>query len=398
MGVLLAKLALALACAAALHALWICRERWARGPRAAWIVGCFVVKAAAAAALLGAFGPKYLRSDVRSCFVPEFSAAFAPGLVYRDFTSAYNPLFPYVVGLFYRAGGLMGYMGGLLACEAVLCALVLGLRPRSETAWTAALVLLLFSPLSVTYVLIEGQEDFLVLAALALPLAAARSALAAGALFAFAYLSTKWTAALAFVPALWGAERGRATFAVSASAIVILAYAGLVLAGSDPLMVVRVQSDQVTSGNLPHLLAAAGVPVRACRIACYAVFLLGCAWVCARLARTAPSKEAAGLAYASLWCLFMIFAQKTLGAYFLSFLPFFLLPAIDREPDKAPFWIWAQVPLAVHHSVWFRAGDLKAALGGGAAQAVQILVSAAVLAVSAAVLVRSVRWMETKPS
>lgn len=397
MSIILAKTGLMLLIAAGLSTLWQIQDRLSSAHYQGIAVACLAIKIMSSVTLFAFFGGEYLHSDPH-CYFQQFNNAYAGAVTYRDYFSAYSPLFDYFWGLFYKVAGAPGFIISYLVLEWGIYLLTTELLVTTSTSPSRKLtifVCLFFSPLSISYVLIEGQEDFLVLASLVVPLAVAKNKpLLSGFLFSAFYLITKALSIFSLPPLLLY-SRGHTRKILAGVTLIPIVYLLFIMAGSDIMAVLSNQASQRSSGNLPYLAETffqIGPAFWGWSYVCYFVL----ATVLFYVSRRFPSDlSVAILLNVILWCLFMLFAPKTLGAYYLSFFPLLFSLVAVSEANLLPALIWLQVPMAIHHTVYHRQEDLQFWVGP-VADAIQTVLGLVLVAITIYLLAQAWRILQAR--
>lgn len=113
------------------------------------------------------------RGDVPSFYVTQGDLALKHLVVYRDFPSSYAPLHPYLDALILRVWHSPLAIILMAICVEILSAplwLALGRRFASERVVRIAAILFLTSPISIQFVTVDGQNNVLIAALIALSL------------------------------------------------------------------------------------------------------------------------------------------------------------------------------------------------------------------------------------
>jgi hypothetical protein len=405
---------LALAIGDGLLGAWLLRtgalEEWAEGPFLRRMTALQVIPALVLFVGLYVLGRQEVPSDVPGYYLPAAHAALAGKLPFRDFTSSYAPLFPYV-------GGALAWIwdsGKVFALFSILAnavALILWHRmagvcvdrqkARQSTLLFATSGHLLYQTMLGTNQTWIGAA----LAASALWVVTDRAA-ASGSLQAVAACATK-ILVLLFWPALWMCARHRWRWLAAALLPAAALYAAFAAAGADVLYPFRAEGGLITSGNLPYvldpLLSATGA---AKRILCDAALLGALAgttiWLFWRLRALTPTQRATALplALALTGVVFLLISKKSYTGYAVFVLyPITVVLGIGMRSLRArvAFLIAFNALLATEPSMWFHLGGFMGTLqewlnaGGGSKALTFVLVDVALLACYAWVAWLSVR-------
>jgi hypothetical protein len=308
-------------------------------------------------------------SDASVDYIWEARAALDGGLVHRDFSSSYGPLFAYL------AAGPVALWND--ARVFVVCALAIELvalaawaRVGEQSAGRGptrdALFLYLCNPLALLNVAVAGQNQIWIAAlwgVAALLVVRGRPALGGAAVLSSAAM-VKALGLLA-LPTLWCRADSRSRFAAGFAATAVAIYGTFALAGSDLLQPFRIEGDELTSGNLPYLLTAAGLdPLRPAVAAALAIAALVALAAAVWIAEVrAPGRRAAltlPAALSAVLLVFMIVSRKSFTSYLAMFLlplSLALAPMMTRRWQGAAFLAFCGLA-AIEPSLWFRWMDI----------------------------------------
>ncbi len=369
--VLAGKLAIGLGCALAsgLAVRWSGLD--ALSPRAftrASLTFALATRAGLALALYAVLDLEVL-GDVLGSYVPQGRAVLEGRALYRDFSTSYGPLFPFL------AAALLGLWNDPVAFVAAAIALELaslalwiraGRRLLDERSVRLGTALYLTSPIPLLNVAMNGGNQVWVapfLAACA-ALLLRRDALA-GAALGCAVVAVKLLGGI-FAPIAWLFAGQRARFALGFAAPLAVAYAAaFALAGGRAFAGIAYEAGQVTPGNLVFLLSAFGVELESPALAlASATVLLGAGAAgllylrrAGRLDDLARLPAALGLALVA----FLLLSKKSYPTYLvLGFYPLCLGLARTRPAprDLVVFGVLG-VAATLEMSLWFRWLDTR---------------------------------------
>ena len=315
---------------------------------------------------------------------------------YRDFPSSYAPLHPYL-----DAALLLLWQTPLaLMLFAVLAELVLlpvwlrvGRELVPEAQVRTAALLYLASPISLQFVVVDGQDNVVIalLLALSLLLLLRGRALLSGAAVGLSIVAVK------FLPLLYAPEflmglRRRGRWAAGATAVVATVYAGFALRQAPILQPLTAEGHLRTAGNLPYLvesLSGLTLPGRLWDLLLLLVLFALFATL-ARTIREAPlvlRLRAICFGMSSLTLVLLLLSKKSWPPYLMLCLYPLCLVAAEGAGRRlrivriAGFALFSLVAVT-EHSVWASglvlskqstAQDLHVALQAGEAQALLFL-------------------------
>ena len=307
-------------------------------------------------------------SDIQRFYLPQARAALDGALVYRDIVSSYGPLFPYLAALpiaVWNRGAALVVFAILWELAAMAAWGALARRHRGGDEAVRALRLYLCNPLAIVNVVLVGQNQVW-MAALwggAAWLLARRRAFAAGVVAMLSVVGVKLLGLLA-LPALWWRAGSRRRFAAGAALAAIVAVVPFAAAGADVLQPLRLEGDQLTSGNLPYLLTLVGldpgVPALTWPLtALAAAALLVTAALVERTAAGDPAADRVIPLETALSCLMLVFLLVSRKSY-ASYLAIVLLP-LSTAVVAARLRLWQQAAFlalcglaTIEPSLWFR--------------------------------------------
>jgi hypothetical protein len=369
--VLAGKLAIGVACAAASVLALRWRGLDALSPRAFTAASLGVALATRLGLALALYGILDLEvlGDVLGSYVPQGRALLEGRALYRDFSTNYGPLFPFLAAAILALwNDPVAFVAAAIALEIGALALWIraGRRVLDEGSVRIATLLYLTSPIPLLNVAMNGGNQVWVapfLAACA-GLLARRDAWA-GAALGCAVIAVKLLGAI-FAPIAWLFARRRAHFALGFAAPLALAYAAaFAWAGARAIQGQRYEAGQITPGNLYFQLSALGVGLENPLLAAASLAVLigagalGLAYLWRAGAGADLARLPAALAIALL--AFLLLSKKSYPTYLvLGFYPLCLALARlrPRTRDAIAFGVLG-VAATLEMSLWFRWLDTR---------------------------------------
>lgn len=280
--------------------------------------------------------------DQDAFFLPQARAALAGGLPYRDFASAYAPLFAPLLALTLRVAGESGPFLLFLIADLVAWRTIAAAEGEAgEASWAYVA-----TPLTWYFTVRYGQDEALAAAFLALAWWALRRGRGgvAGLLLGAGLVTTKPLFALPALALLLGAApRARAALVAWATAATAAVYAAFIAAGADVLQPLRLEGASFGVGptlwRVPvTLLGWDAGPLGWLPFAALAG--LGAVWL---VRRHAESPSHAAWQYGA----FAALAPKCMPMYVAMWAPLLALWTA-RDADARGWWIvyGAVLPLA----------------------------------------------------
>lgn len=401
MNILFFKLMLSIAsCLGLTFFLWIPESKFKKFTQIEVLGVSVIVKMAIVMLMLYLFHDRYLATDPRQYFFKDFDSAFHGTLSVNGMLSAQNPLFCYLVGLWYWCGGALGYVFFMIVSEALIyqCATYFLSVPREIL--NRVLIFLLWSPLSIIYILVEGQEDAWVMGALIFPLLVIASPLVCGIFYGVLFLGSKLLAIFSLAPVFLLSGKRWKVF--TAGFISVLGIACAVFLNSLPKLVqaTTAESHFRSTGNLFSIISLLfPLPVERYMPFFVSSFIGLSVGMFVFLRKNVflkkPGRQyfSAFAYYIFIWCVFLIFSPKSLGACYLSFFPLYMACYVVREKKIPTKLIWMQLFPALHHVIYFRNYDLANLFGGAAARVINEFWGIAILVTTCCVAVQSVKWL-----
>ncbi len=328
-------------------------------PRFDWLVTTTF-----AASRLGIFGLIFLilrispRGDIPAFYWPEASSVLHGLLPYRDYGSSYAPLHPYLDGLailiWHSPLAII-----LLAIFAEIAMLWLWLRFGreflSEAEIRTAALLYLSSAISLQFVTIDGQNNVIVAAfvALSLLLASRQRELVSGAAIGIAVAAVKFTPLL-YGPAFFFSLPRRWRWALGMAIPVVGVYGAFAALRVPILMPLQVEGNIKGASNFSFLVESifgVDVPARIWDFLLIAVL----AWVFFLLVRAVRGRSsevqfrALIFSIASLTVALVLFAKKSWPNYLvLGLFPICLTIDARRRLELAGFALFSFVAVMEH--------------------------------------------------
>ena len=361
------------AVATALLGAAVLRCRWCGTlPQARFLglaVALQLIPACAIFLMLYVVGHQQVPSDVPGYYLPAARAVAAGRLPFRDFTTSYAPLFPYVGAALTRVWD-SGKVFALFAMMLNALGLIGWHRAAATLSdeMTARRTTILYA--SSGHVVIQGilgTNQCWIAAALGCSvfLMASGRYVASGLTQCLALCMTKFLALL-FWPVLWICAQRRNPWLLAAALPTVFVYGAFELAGGSVLEPLRREALRTTSGNLAYLLEPL-LPTAAHAnqhvFDALALLALGgsMVWLFMRTlpltASQRPHLMMAGLAL--LGTLFMLFSKKSYTGYAV----FFLYPAtsvlvsnVRSLRGTGVFLLIFNVLLVSEPSLWFQLG------------------------------------------
>jgi len=349
-----------------------------------------------------------VQSDVPAFYLPQARAALDGQLVYRDFPSSYGPLFAYLaalpVGLWNDPRSLVLTAIGLEL--AALCAWAAVGREELGQARTGQVVCLyLCNPLAISSVVLVGQNQIWICAIWGVSawLLMRRRAALAGGVAILAVTGVKLLGVLA-LPALWWRAHNKTAFAAGAATIAAASLAPFVLAGADVLQPLRLESDAVTSGNLPYLTTWFGADISgAWYPPILALSLMSAVILIERPWRQRSRKVTLSCAISCVMLVLLLVSRKAFTSYFGMFLMPLTIAVVgvtSRLRSHLAFLLFCGLAM-LEPSLWYRwmqAGTLSDVAIGQADRSVLFLAIQLVLLSGYVILLASLVRAAARPA
>ncbi len=369
--VLAGKLAIGVACAMASAVALRWRGLDALSPRSFDAASLGVALATRVGLALGLYGvlDQEVLGDVLGTYVPQGRALLEGRTPYRDFSTSYGPLFPFlaaaILGLW---NDPVAFVAAAIAVELGSLALWLraGRRLLDERSVRVATALYLTSPIPLLNVAMNGGNQVWIapfLAACALALA--RCDALAGVALGSSVVAVKLLGGL-FAPGAWLFARQRTRFALGFVAPIAVAYAvAFAWGGRRAFEGLLYEAGQITPGNLYFQLSALGLDLENPLLgAASAVLLagagaLGVAWLWRADISQDPRRLPAVLGATLI--AFLLLSKKSYPTYLvLGFYPLCLALARAR-PGPWDCVAFGALGLAatLEMSLWFRWLDTR---------------------------------------
>ena len=321
-------------------------------------------------------GRQEVPSDIPAYYMPAAHAVLAGKLPFRDFTSSYAPLFPYLGGALvwiWDSGKVFALFSILVNAVALLVWNRLGtVCLDKQTARQSTLLFATSGHLLLQSLL--GTNQTWIGAALAgsALLVVLERPIGSGLLQALSVVITK-ILALLFWPVLWICARHRGRWLAAALLPALCLYAAFAATGADIFYPLRFEGELITSGNLPYvldpLLNIAG-PAKRLGFDALALAALGgtTLWIYLRARTLSPRQRATLLpvAIALTGLVFLVFSKKSFTGYAVFFMyPLIVALGVGMRPlvSRVGFWVVFNALLATEPSLWFRLGGNSETLG-----------------------------------
>ncbi len=198
------------------------------------------------------------RGDIPAYYWPEANSVLKGLLPYRDFTSSYSPLHPYLdaVAISIWHSPLAIILLAILA-ECVLLPLWLRFARAflSEAETRTSAILYLTSAISIQFVAIDGQNNVIIALLLGLSLffLVRHKPLLSGLSTGLSIAAVKFLPLL-FVPAYFLSLRRRWSWLAGLTLVLLLVYGTCAVLHLPMLTPLQGQGDLKTAGNLPYLV------------------------------------------------------------------------------------------------------------------------------------------------
>jgi hypothetical protein len=202
-----------------------------------------------------------VRGDIPGCYVPEGLSALHGLLVYRDYISSYAPLHSYLDAIFlYLWRSPLSVILFAVAAEWLIIPLWLKVSRDilPERIVRIAAVLYLFSPLSIQYVTVDGQDNVIIAVLLVLAVMLLfRSRVALSALCVSASIATFKFLPLIYLPSFFGAAGKKRWLWLGVFAIpTFLLYGAFYVADSPVLVPLQREGGLQKASDLPFVIDA----------------------------------------------------------------------------------------------------------------------------------------------
>ena len=421
MGVIYAKAALSVVLTAAVYVVVSARRgrRFvtetpaanAFGAMAAMLAAIILLRVLPFVALYVIYGARPT-SDVADYFWPWAQAAAAGQVVYRDFDMHFGPLFPYVLSLalfVWSDPRAIVLLMVIVEVGAIIATSWLMWSEGPPEKIATAVIAYLLSPAPLIFVIQSGQEDvwlWAVAAVVGVAVLRRRDGLA-GAISAIGALATKALLGFGVFAMLCGSMRPK-VFLKVAAAVMAVALPPLVAIGGSkvftlPLAEARVASPPNVWFTLNALTGGHMDLGSRVFLVVSLVVLMSLILLCTdhRAAANAGPRQYCA-AWVITYALFMLFSVKSLGNYACIFLlPLTFLGVLDDDKRLMSLTMALSALVSIQTSLWYRLDrptyHHMTILADGA-HAAEFMMSAALLAILVAVIVRSRRYLTTEAS
>ena len=320
-------------------------------------------------AALYVLGNAQITSDVPAYYLPAARSALSGKLAYRDFSTSYSPLFPYLgacLVALWNSGKVFALFAILVGVVALLLwHLAAHACFGRELARRASVLYATSGHVLVQSLLGTNQIWIACLLGGSVLLLVRGRELGSGVTQALALCATKFLAVL-FWPMLWIGAARRGRWLGGAALLSGLCFALFAACGADPLEPLHAEGDLISSGNLPYLLgpvtllggASRQLVLRLFDGATIAALSIVAAWIYWRTRALPPLRRPPTLfaAIGLVAAVFLIASKKSFTGYAI----FALYPMITvavgafaRTGVLVGFLLVLNVLLAVEPSVWF---------------------------------------------
>jgi hypothetical protein len=300
------------------------------------------------------------RGDVVLFYWPEATSALHHLLPYRDFTSSYAPLHPYL-----DAAWLHLYPSPLSIIFSAICVemfvlplwLHFGRIFLSEQQVRSGALLYLTSVLSLQFVTIDGQDNVIIAVLLVVSLALVyRSRLfASGVVVGFAASLVKFLPLL-YIPVFFIIVSKRWRWLTGACSVLVLVYGGFLLFSIPIFQPLMTEGGMRSAGNLPYLVeGVTGMTLPSIfwdALALIVLFVVfGLIVSAARLASPASRLRILTFGFAALTLALVLFAKKSWPPYLMmAFFPICVL--VRAEKLMTSIFAVFQLVAVVSMSYW----------------------------------------------
>jgi hypothetical protein len=305
-------------------------------------------------------------ADLVGVYVPQAHAVMSGLFPYRDFSSSYAPLNPYLDALILRVhDSPLSILVFQIVCDILSVPFWIRFLRRFMNEMTVRKAALLYfvQPLVAWEICIDGKNQGMVALFLGIAFwAMARREMVSGLSLSFTWIFVKFLPMM-FVPTFFVAARKRATWLVTVVVPTVLVYGGFILAKADVTAGARRESNLVTPQNLPYLIGAlTGYSFPEMVLSLLLLAAMGAALVAAVRAQMRAKDESAKLWAAALGTqlillTFLIVNRKSDTSYLA--MCFFLLcafAAFDADRGRRTMSVlyvllsWLSLPIA---SFWY---------------------------------------------
>ena len=380
MYILTAKLALSiLGCLAA----WLAgtSARWRALPpdrflRVSWVL--------LAAARLGLFCAVFVvlrfaaHADV-TVYYDEARSVLAGKTPVLDFFTPYSPPFPYLAAgpvLLWDSPKSIILLSIVLELIAYPLWNIVGRRTFSEDVVRVASAIYIFGPLTAVNVTLSGQNHVWLSLFLAISLALLLSgrAVASGLTFGAGVALVKFLS-LVHAPVLWVMARHRCRWTAGFVLLPVAVCGAWYALGGDLVRNLAFHASDISSGNLPFLLSAAGLdiasPAGNTAISALALLVLGLVFLIPVLRHRGLSEAQALHMIAALAFVMLVVCKKTYPGYLImSAFACWLSLAARLGPRRGHLWACVTVLSILgtcESSLWFRLTDAVTFVGSRSA-------------------------------
>ena len=198
-------------------------------------------------------------ADLVSFYVPQAHSAMQGLVPYRDFSTSYAPLNPYLDALLLRLhDSPLSILIFQIACDVVSVPFWIRFFRRclNETTVRKAALLYLVQPLVIWEICLDGKNQGFISLLLAISFCAiARKEIVSGISLSLTWILVKILPVI-FVPTLFMGARKRTIWLLSVAIPSVLVYGAFIAVRADVTWAVRKEGSLATPQNLPYLFGA----------------------------------------------------------------------------------------------------------------------------------------------
>ena len=304
------------------------------------------------------------RGDIPGFYFPQAVEALRHHLPYRDFSSSYAPLHPYLDALFISLWRTpLAIILSSIFGELWLLPIWLRVARElfADKCVRIAALLYVASPISLQFVTVDGQDNVLIALILAASIwfALRSRVFLSGVLLGLSAATVKFLP-LFYAPTFFAASPRRLRWATGATATLAVVYGGTLLLRLPILLPLTVEGAMRSAGNVPYLVESAiGTTIPARWSTMLLLFLLGAVVVAAassmRRMATVDRMRVLTFSMAALTLILLLFSKKSWPPYLmLCLFPLCLLVAEESKRPRLSIAVFAFFSLiaVTEHSVW----------------------------------------------
>ncbi len=305
-------------------------------------------------------------ADLTGAYMPQAHAVMQGLFPYRDFSSSYAPLNPYLDALILKVhDSPLSILVFQIVCDILSVPFWMRFLRRFMNEMTVRKAALLYfvQPLVAWEICIDGKNQGLIAFLLGIAFCAiARREIVSGLSLSLTWILVKFLPVM-FLPTFFVVARKRVAWLVSAAVPTVLVYGGFILAKADVTAGARTEGNLATPQNLPYLIGAlTGYNLPAMVLSLALLVAMGAALVVTIRAQLRAKDESAKLWATALGTQFILLAflimSKKSDTSYLA-MCFFLLcafAAFDADRGKRAMSAlyallsWLSLPIA---SFWY---------------------------------------------